>query len=562
MGERLFTWGSARHGQLGHGDELLQSAPRVMDPTNVQGASVTALCMSGTFVLALTKRQDVWSWGTMTNGNLSADHGGEGGDARAHLLPRKIRFFAKKGVQCIAAGSEHVVVVLKSGYMYAWGNGAFGQLGLGHEEDRAEPTLVPFFGPRAASEQPAEAPVPAPAPAPARPETTSTSTSTSTLTSTSTPTLTSTSTPTSATHKPGDTGVEERLSLAKPAGGSLAGAVTKLKISLKRDGPEAAEEPRAHADAAASAGEPAAGAAAVSATATAHATAHADGALAHAGRASPPEPIMVQQVAAGKHHTLVLDDKGRVYSWGLGLHGRLGHGDDKNRLTPALIETIAHENIEPLSVHCGWEHSAIVTKYKGQVYTWGSNASSQLGGSGLKPGSSDDTPKRVTQWLEAPSKKKNNGVKEGRDHSALKAPKIVHLSCGAKHNLAVSDEGHVYSWGRGELGRLGHGDERPKKFPSMIGALEHVRVVSAAAGAYHSLAVAEDGSLYVWGENEGGRLGLGPKAVNVTKPTLLPATAPGAAKRIKVLRAYAGTSATMACGELDEENRANKCCVQ
>jgi alpha-tubulin suppressor-like RCC1 family protein len=547
MGERLFTWGSARHGQLGHGDELMQSAPRAMDPTNLQGASVTTLCMSGTFVLALTKRQDVWSWGTMTNGNLSADHGGESGDKRAHLLPRKIRFFAKKGVQCIAVGSEHVVVVLKSGYMYAWGNGAFGQLGLGHEEDHAEPTLVPFFGPRAALEQSPEAP----APAPARPET-----------FTGKPVIDYSEPRHNTTApKPDNAGAEERLSLAKPlAGGSLAGAVTNLKISLKRDGPEAAKETPAHTHATASAGAPAAGAAAV----TANANAHADGALAHVGRAGPPKPVMALQVAAGKHHTLVLDDNGRVYSWGLGLHGRLGHGDEMNRLSPALIETIAHENIEPLSVHCGWEHSAIVTKHKGQVYTWGSNASNQLGGSGLKPGSSDDTPKRVTTWLEAPSKKKNNGAKDGRDQSAHKAPKIVHLSCGAKHNLAVSDEGHVYSWGRGELGRLGHGDERPKKLPSMIGALDHVRVVSAAAGAYHSLAVAEDGSLYVWGENEGGRLGLEPKTAHVTKPTLLPATAPGAAFRVKVLRAYAGTSASMAmaCGEVDEEDRANKCCVQ
>jgi E3 ubiquitin-protein ligase HERC2 len=270
---------------------------------------------------------------------------------------------------------------------------------------------------------------------------------------------------------------------------------------------------------------------------------------------------MVVQVAAGNHHNLALDSKGRVYSWGLGLRGRLGHGDDKNRFVPALIEAIASENIEPLSVHCGWAHSAIVTKYKGQVYTWGCNASHQLGGTGLMGDHSDQTPKRVTQWLDAPHKKKNNG-KEGLFQSPLKAAKIVHLSCGAKHNLAVSDDGHVYSWGRGELGRLGHGDERPRRLPHMLGALEHVKVISVAAGAYHSLAVAEDGSLYVWGENEGGRLGLGPKAAHVTRPTLMPSTAPGAANRLKVLRAYAGTSASMACGEIEEENRANKCCLQ
>ena len=50
----------------------------------------------------------------------------------------------------------------------------------------------------------------------------------------------------------------------------------------------------------------------------------------------------------------------------------------------------------------------------------------------------------------------------------------------------------VYTWGRGEDGRLGHGDGSDKPVPTLVaGPLRGRRVVSIAAGLIHSMAVVE-----------------------------------------------------------------------
>ena len=44
----------------------------------------------------------------------------------------------------------------------------------------------------------------------------------------------------------------------------------------------------------------------------------------------------IVSVVCGVRHTLCLDDRGRVFSFGHGANGRLGHGDTKDRLSPTL----------------------------------------------------------------------------------------------------------------------------------------------------------------------------------------------------------------------------------
>lgn len=52
----------------------------------------------------------------------------------------------------------------------------------------------------------------------------------------------------------------------------------------------------------------------------------------------------------------------------------------------------------------------------------------------------------------------------------------------------------MYSWGRGEFGRLGHGDEEPRKVPHLIEAFVGKNIKEVAAGGYHNLAM--NGSVY------------------------------------------------------------------
>ncbi|XP_058785195.1 ultraviolet-B receptor UVR8-like [Vicia villosa] len=92
--------------------------------------------------------------------------------------------------------------------------------------------------------------------------------------------------------------------------------------------------------------------------------------------------------------------------------------------------------------------------------------------------------------------------------------KVVDIAAGESHTLLLSGDGSVYSWGRGMFGRLGLGSQNDELFPVKIkfenpsGSSDCVKIVGIAAGAYHSLALAEDGSVWCWGYNIYGQLGI------------------------------------------------------
>ncbi|XP_047323026.1 ultraviolet-B receptor UVR8 [Impatiens glandulifera] len=97
--------------------------------------------------------------------------------------------------------------------------------------------------------------------------------------------------------------------------------------------------------------------------------------------------------------------------------------------------------------------------------------------------------------------------------------KIVSVAAGEAHTLVLSADGSVYAWGKGRLGRLGTGSENDEPFPVRVGSDSNLRFVEVAAGAYHSLALADDGSVWSWGYNIYGQLGI--DGENAGKPRLV-----------------------------------------
>lgn len=80
-------------------------------------------------------------------------------------------------------------------------------------------------------------------------------------------------------------------------------------------------------------------------------------------------------------------------------------------------------------------------------------------------------------------------------------------SAGANHSLAIAEDGSLWTCGRGRNGQLGHGgftDEAPLQ---CVDALKGTRIVSTAAGVAHSVALASDGTLFTWGDGRYGQLG-------------------------------------------------------
>ena len=90
----------------------------------------------------------------------------------------------------------------------------------------------------------------------------------------------------------------------------------------------------------------------------------------------------------------------------------------------------------------------------------------------------------------------------------LPGTKLVAVSAGGRHSLAMDAAGKVWAWGDNSSGQLGLGHTRPVTGPSKVLGLPS-KVLAVAAGSQHSAALLADGSIWVWGANNRGQLGLG-----------------------------------------------------
>jgi len=81
------------------------------------------------------------------------------------------------------------------------------------------------------------------------------------------------------------------------------------------------------------------------------------------------------------------------------------------------------------------------------------------------------------------------------------------IAVGSSHNVVVRSDGSVWAWGANSSGQLGVGTAGTRTSPVQVVGL--TSVVAVAAGADYSLAVKSDGSVWAWGANYFGQLGDG-----------------------------------------------------
>ena len=130
----------------------------------------------------------------------------------------------------------------------------------------------------------------------------------------------------------------------------------------------------------------------------------------------------------------------------------------------------------------------------GAVWSWGDGGRGQLGHGDLQ---NQLLPKKI---------------------EALTGQRVVAVSAGIRHSLARTADGTVWSWGDGEDGMLGHGDEQNQLLPKKVEAFADQRVVAVSAGEDHSLAITADGAVWSWGDGGLGRLGHGEDLSNQLLP--------------------------------------------
>jgi alpha-tubulin suppressor-like RCC1 family protein len=219
------------------------------------------------------------------------------------------------------------------------------------------------------------------------------------------------------------------------------------------------------------------------------------GQLGHTDRRKPKKVkalrgIVIIKVSCGQGHTAALTNKGETLTWG---RGQLGHGtyyDDQ--LTPKKVEALAKEVI--VDVVCGQQHTCAVTS-TGSMFTWG------------------------------------KGIATGHDEYDVLTPKllldlsskgVVSVSASGSHTACVTKDGELFTWGYGEYGKLGHGDESDQDTPKRVEALVGVKVTMVCCGYGHTAVCTEDGHVYTFGLGEEGQLGHGDKE-NKSSPVLVQA---------------------------------------
>jgi alpha-tubulin suppressor-like RCC1 family protein len=204
-------------------------------------------------------------------------------------------------------------------------------------------------------------------------------------------------------------------------------------------------------------------------------------------------------ISSGFSHTLYLGAGATsVTAWGLNTDGRLGVGDMDSPVNwaEAVDGDFSVETVTGLAA--GGTHSLILAN--GKVYAAGSDRFGQLGQGGTS---------RINQ----------------SSFIQVFAPtsRVVAVSAGGNHSLAVTELGDVYACGDNTYGQLGNSTlvssatwiKVSIQYPST--GLSP-KIVSVVAGADHNLAVDEGGGVWVWGRNNYGQLGKGSRSVAERTP--------------------------------------------
>ena len=92
------------------------------------------------------------------------------------------------------------------------------------------------------------------------------------------------------------------------------------------------------------------------------------------------------------------------------------------------------------------------------------------------------------------------------------------ISAGGNHSLALKSDGTVWAWGYNGYGQLGIGTTTESHVPVQVTSI--TGVIAIAAGGNHSLALRGDGTVWAWGYNADGQLGNGTTTISLS-PVLI-----------------------------------------
>ena len=237
----------------------------------------------------------------------------------------------------------------------------------------------------------------------------------------------------------------------------------------------------------------------------------ANGAIGLTPNGQSNEPIKVYptlkthgravKITSGNDHVAILTENGEIYTFGSGEQGQLGrikecfsHRGGRRGLPLLLVPQVIkfRKKHKFTDIFSGSFQTFAVSGDSNDVYAWGLNNWGQLG--------AGNTINHFTPiFLDAlTDMRKDCGQSMG-------------MAGGQHHSVIVNGKGKVYSVGRSEYGRLGHGDNAEEiSVPKQVTEnLENHNVKEIACGETVSFAITKNGDLFAWGLGSSLQLGNG-----------------------------------------------------
>ncbi|MCP8614531.1 InlB B-repeat-containing protein, partial [Bifidobacterium asteroides] len=365
----LYAWGSNGSGQLGDGTTTSRDRPvMVQKPQGApQGFTWKQASLGNAFTAAIGSDGNLYAWGLNSSGQLGD------GTTTSRSTPTLVakpqgaaQGFAWKQA---SLGGAHAAAIGTDGQLYAWGGNGNGQLGDGTATSRTTPTLV------------------------AKPQ----------------------GAPAGFAWKQASLGNGHSAAIGSDGqlyawGGNYYGQLGD-GTATSRSTPVMVGKPQ-----------------------------------------GAPQGFAWKQASLGNAFTAAIGSDGNLYAWGLNSSGQLGDGTTTSRSTPAPAGKPqgAAKGFAWQQASLGCNHAAAIGT-DGQLYTWGSNSSGQLG---------DGT--TTSRSTPAPA---------GKPQGAPQGFAWQQASLGDGATAAIGTDGNLHTWGSNSSGQLGRSpaETRPASRPGPAG---------------------------------------------------------------------------------------------
>ncbi len=235
-------------------------------------------------------------------------------------------------------------------------------------------------------------------------------------------------------------------------------------------------------------------------------------------------------IAAGLDFAVAINSAGTLYTWGDNLSGQLGNSNNTSTNTPAQI-AIGTSNWASVATGTAF---AVALQSNNTLWTWGANSAGQIGNGN---NTSTNAPAQIASgnvWTQVTAGSDfavarrsdgtlwawgNNNIGQLGNNTITTSTSNVPVqvlggpgawtavAAGSDFVLAIAQDGTMWGWGDNSSGQLGNGGTISSNVPTQVSGSETWAAV--AAGADFAVAIATDGSLWAWGDDSSGQLGDG-----------------------------------------------------